>query len=53
MMERKKHCKEIHAWCRNTDAGLTKLNTARNADAELPFFRRSDIQAFSKDLSVS
>ncbi len=28
---------EIHVWYRNTDAGLTKLNTARNAVAELPF----------------
>ncbi len=30
-------------WCRNTDAGLTQMNTGENSDARLTFFRHSGI----------
>jgi hypothetical protein len=40
-------------WCRNTDGGLRKLTTERNADAGLTFLRHSDIPAFTCDLSIS
>jgi hypothetical protein len=34
-------------WCRNTDTGLTQMNTSENADAGLTFFRHSGISAFA------